>query len=83
MGITGRVQAVGREVNSSIFQEILRRQLDISENRAQETRAKCFTGMHGDRGYPPVRVPEEKVATPRPHNLKAEFFEPTYQFLAF
>ena len=68
--------------NLSTPKKVIHRQLNIPQNRAKKPRADCLTSVDGDRSYPPIGMPQKQVATPCSHDLKAEFFEETHQFLA-
>jgi hypothetical protein len=62
--------------------QLIRRQLNIPENRSQKTGANDFPGMYGHCSYPSVRMPEEDVTASGSYNFKSDFFEKTYEFLA-
>jgi len=83
----------GRESHAHLFpleikpladsKEIIHRQLNVAQDRAQKTGPDRFTGMYRHCRYSPIGMLQKKVAASCPHNLKAEFFEETHQFLAF
>lgn len=89
MGITGRVPKVLMHYNLNeaadtlaTAKEVINRQVDVTQNRAKETRPNRLTGMHWYRRYSSISMPKTQVASPRPHNLKSDLFEETHQFLA-
>jgi hypothetical protein len=65
------------------LKEILHRQLDVAQDRAQKTGPERFTGMNRHCRYSSIGMPQKQVAAPRPHSLKPKFFEEAHQFLAF
>ena len=62
--------------------QLIRRQLDIPENRSQKTGANYFAGMYWHCSYSSVRMPEEDVTAPGSHDFKSDSFEKTNEFLA-
>lgn len=64
------------------LKEVLYRQLEVAQNRAEKTRPDRLARMHRHCSYSAIGMPQKQVATSRPQDLKSEFFEETHQFLA-
>jgi len=58
------------------------RQLNIAQDRAQQTRTNRFTGMHGNCSRPTVGVPEKDVTPAGPLHDEACSFEGADEFFS-